>query len=67
MTHGIRVPCAVCDALCELVDERGVTVVCYGCLGMGWKFEDAAGPVCAMVDLDQLREGMAEGLDPDMP
>lgn len=63
MTHGIRVPCTVCDALCEIVDERGMTVVCHGCMGHGWKLEEPAGPACELVDLDALRAGMTEGFD----
>lgn len=61
--HSVRVPCTTCDALCELVDERGITVVCHSCLGMGYKFEEPGGAVCEITDIDALREGMTEGFD----
>jgi DnaJ-class molecular chaperone len=35
----IRVSCPVCDGLGETVDDRGIFVVCHGCLGHGYHDE----------------------------
>lgn len=46
MTTLIRIACPVCDGRCEIVDDRGITVVCHGCLGKGYHWENAPSPAC---------------------
>ena len=36
MKHSIRVPCHQCETRGEVEDERGLMVVCPGCLGQCW-------------------------------
>lgn len=55
--------CYVCDGLCELVDDREMTIVCHGCNGQGVKWENPAGPACEITDIDALQEGIIEGFD----
>ena len=62
MTRSIRVSCAMCEGLCEITED-GYTIGCPHCLAQGYKMENPAGPVSAMVDIDRLREGMTEGFD----
>ena len=53
----VRVACHVCDGAGEVVDERGVRVVCGGCMGHGFKDESPDGPVCHVADAPQPKEG----------
>lgn len=46
MSRLIRIACPVCDGRGELRDDREVMVVCHGCLGKGYHFENAPSPAC---------------------
>lgn len=46
MTKLIRVGCPVCDGKGEIEDERGVVVVCHGCVGQGYHYENPHAPAC---------------------
>ena len=44
MKHSIRVACTVCEGSGEVVDERGIWVVCGGCMGHGYLDENPPAP-----------------------
>ena len=53
MKHSIRVPCVDCDGSGEKIDDRGLPVVCDGCLGMTYHDQNPDGPAC---DIDTHEE-----------
>lgn len=42
----VRKPCHVCEGTGEVLDERGIAIVCGACLGQCFKDENPDGPVC---------------------
>ena len=67
MKHSIRVPCDLCATSGVRDDEEGV-FVCGGCMGAGWLDETPRAMVPEpIVDLEALRDGMAEGFDETAP
>ena len=61
MTHStVRVACHVCDGAGEVVDERGLWVVCGECMGHGFKFENPDGPMCATEDAPASASPLAD-------
>lgn len=55
MTNLMRVACPVCDGKGEIPDDRDVVVVCHGCLGKGYHFENAPAPVCDVDEHEEVR------------
>ena len=56
MRHTIRVPCAVCAATGEVVDqEMGLHVVCYGCMGLRYVHTNAGAPCCDLETHEEVR------------
>jgi hypothetical protein len=51
----IRVACHQCDAAGTVEDDRGIGVVCPGCLGMGFLHENAPGPACDVQTHETVR------------